>query len=113
MECDHDRSSLQNRAEVLPQPPQLLRVNPCLQVAVVCDLERIKNDKVIALVVKRVISPSNALLEHLLTITWISDSNPALREDPEYIVVADGVMNLQAEVLFGLGVQIEQAIRSL
>ncbi len=60
------------------------------------------------LVVEGVVRLSEALLEELLAVERIVLRNTAGRKDAADVVIADGVIHLQAEVLFGLVVEVEE-----
>ena len=61
-----------------------------------------------ALVVERVVRLAEALLEQLLAVERIILGDAAGRIDAADIVIADGVVQLQSEVLLGLVVEIEE-----
>jgi hypothetical protein len=52
-------------------------------------------------------------LKHLLAISGSSRFDAALGEEPKVIVVADGVVDLEAECLLRMRVEIEETISPL
>jgi len=112
MAGDHDWRSLGKLGEVSCQPLKLGGVDARFPGAVGRDLNSVEHDEVIALVIKGVVGRAESLLKYLFAVAGASSLNAALGEDPEVVVVADGVMDLEAQGLFGMRVEVEEAVGS-
>ncbi len=96
------------RGEVLGQPPELVVVDAGLVGAVGGDADGVEDDEVVALVVEGVVGGAEAVGEHLLAVVGVGGAGAAGGIDAEAVVVAEGVVDLEAEVLLGLAVLVEE-----
>ena len=92
---------------------ELRVVDAALIGAVGSDADRVEHDEVVALVIEGVVGLAEALLEELLAVERIVLGNAARRIDAADIVIADRVIQLQAEILLRLVVEIKQLERTL
>ncbi len=110
---DDDGRTCGDFGEVGLQPGELGVVDASLPGAVGRGLDGVEDDEVIALVVKRVVGGADALLEELLAVAGSRGFYAAAGEEAEVVMVADGVVDFEAQGLFSMGVEIKEAVGAL
>ena len=111
---DDDRRSLRRQTgELRCKPLELRLVHAALVGAVRADIDRIEHNEAAALVVEAVVGFAEALLVQALAIHWIGNRDGVGRVDREDVMVPEGVVDLQAEILFRFAVKVVQLHRTL
>ena len=108
MHRNDDRRAGRQRGKIGGEPLELRCIDAALVGVVVGDADRVEHDEVVALVVEGVISLAEAIFEELLAVERVGGRDAAGGIDAENVVVADRVIDLEAEVLLGLAVEIEE-----
>lgn len=108
MDRDDDGCAEGLGRKVVGEPCELDRINLGPVPALGGEANRVKNDKVVALVIERVISGAEKSLEHFLAIAGIGGADAGVDINAEAIVVAKSVIELKAEILLGLAVEVEE-----
>ena len=99
--------------EIGGEPGHLFVVDARFPQAVLGWLDRIENDKVVALVIERVVGLSDAVFIHFLGVCGIARRHTALFDDAEGIVISDGMVHRHLERLFGLLVEIKDRVGAI
>ena len=108
MDGDDDGGSGGKRGEIGGEPLELRGVDAALVGSVGGDADGVEDDEVVALVVEGVEELAEAVFEELLAVEGVGGGHAAGGVDAEDVVVAEGVVDLEAEVLLGLAVEIEE-----
>lgn len=99
--------------EIGGEPAHLFVVDARFPQAVFRWLDRVENDKVIALVIERIVRFADAIFIHFLGICGIARRHSALFDDAEGIVIPNCVVDGHLERLFSLLVQIEDRVGAI
>jgi len=105
---DDDGGSCGEGREVGGEPLELCGVDAAFVGAVGGDADGVEDDEVVALVVEGVVELAEALLEEGFAVEGVGGVGATGGVDAKDIVVADGVVDLEAEVLLGLAIEIEE-----
>ncbi len=108
MNRDDDRGSGGDCGEVCGEPLELSGVDASFVGAVGGNADGVQHDEVMAFVIEGVVELAEALLEEFFAVEWVVLRDAAGGIDAEDVVVADGVVELQTEVLLGLVVEVEE-----
>lgn len=104
MNGHYNRRHRCQRLQIGGQPSELRRIDPSFIRPVICYSDGIQNDEMHAFVVERVIRFAEAIFEELLSIQRICGLDAALQIDAKAIVITQRVMELESQILLGLGI---------
>jgi len=108
-----DRCGSGRVLEVGGEPAHLFVVDARFPQAVLGWLDRIENDKVITLVIERVVRFADAVFIHFLGVGGIARRHSALFDDAEGIVIPNCMVDGHLERLFGLFVEIKDRVGAI
>jgi hypothetical protein len=108
-----DRRGSGSDLEIGGEPAHLFVVDACFPQAVLGWLDRIENDKVITLVIERVVRFADAVFIHFLGVGGIARRHSALFDDAEGIVIPNCMVDGHLERLFGLFVEIKDRVGAI
>ncbi len=95
------------------EPGELRVVDFGFPGAVAGGLDGVENDEMVALVIKGVVGGAEAVDEHLLAVAGAGERYATADEDAELVMIADGVVDLEADGLLCVGVEVEEAVSLL
>jgi len=104
---DDDGCAGGQSVEIGGEPPELRGVDTAFVGAVVGDADGVEDDEVVTLVVEGVIGLAEVVFVEFFAVEGIGGSDTAGGVDADDVVVADGVVDLEAEVLLGLAIEVE------
>lgn len=105
---DDDGGAGGERGKIGGEPLELGGVDAAFIEVVIGDGDGVENDKVVALVVKGVVGGAEAVGEEFFAVEGVGGGDAAGEVDAEDVVVADGVVDLETEVLLGFAVEVEE-----
>ena len=110
--CNHnDRRATLDPAEIVAKPVQLRVVNASFPEPVGRRPNRIQHDEVVSLVIERIVrARADAIFVHFLAVAGVARRNAAFAKDAKKVVITNGVVQRDFQVVFGALIQIEQHI---